>query len=233
MLLERRRSLHARLVGTIEKCYRDRLSEHTERLAHHAWIGEMWEKAAAYLHQAGDGAIQRSAYRQAAAFFRHALEALTRLPASDTATAQAIDIRIKVRPALVPIGESDQVLGYLREAEQLAGAAGDRARLVLVLIHQSYFHSVQGTIPTAVSAAHRASDIASTIDDKPLAIETRIALSQAYRYGGESFRAIEVVTPDLDCLIREFRHDRFDQIGVRSTNHARMELPRAALPAAR
>ena len=216
MLLERRRSLHARLVGTIEKCYRDRLSEHMERLAHHAWIGEVWEKAAAYLHQAGDRAIQRCAYRQAAAFFRQAMAALARLPASETVTAQAIDIRIRLRPALMPIGESDQVLSYLLEAEQLASTAGDRARLVLVLIHQSYFHSVHGAIPTAVSTAHRASDIASTIDDKPLAVETRIALGQAYCYGGESFRAIEVQTPDLDCLIREFRHDRFGQIGVRS-----------------
>src|SRR5215470_15170450 len=47
MLLERRRALHAHLVVAIEARYGNRLDEHTERLAHHAWIGEVWEKAAA------------------------------------------------------------------------------------------------------------------------------------------------------------------------------------------
>jgi class 3 adenylate cyclase/tetratricopeptide (TPR) repeat protein len=216
MLLERRRALHARLVPAIETCYRNRLDEHTERLAHHAWVGEVWDKAAAYLRQAGDRAIERSAYRQAAGFFRQALEALARLPAGDAVTTQAIDIRIKLRPTLVPIGESSQVLDYLREAEQLACVAGDSARLVLVLIHQSYFHSVQGSIADAVSAAQRACPIVAALGDKALAVETRIALGQAYCYGGEPRRVIEALLPDLDYLTRDCRHERFGQIMTRS-----------------
>ena len=54
LLQERRRTLHARIVGAIERFYPDRLSEHVERLAHHAVRGELWEKAVAYLRQAGD-----------------------------------------------------------------------------------------------------------------------------------------------------------------------------------
>jgi class 3 adenylate cyclase/tetratricopeptide (TPR) repeat protein len=216
MLLERRRALHARLVLAIEACYRNRLDEHTERLAHHAWVGEVWDKAAVYLRQAGDRAVERSAYRQAAGFFRQALDALARLPASDDVTTQAIDIRIKLRPTLVPIGESGQILDYLREAEQLARAAGDRARLVLALIHQSYFHSVQGGIADAVSAAQQASQIVATLGNKALGVETRIALGQAYCYGGEARRVIEVLMPDLDYLTRDCRHERFGQIMTRS-----------------
>ena len=216
MLLERRRALHARLVLAIETCYRNRLDEHTERLAHHAWVGEMWDKAAAYLAQAGDRAVERSAYRQAAVFFRQALEALARLPASHDVTTHAIDIRIKLRPTLVPIGESGQILDYLLEAEQLARATGDSARLVLALIHQSYFHSVQGSIADAVSVAQQASQIVATLDNKPLAVETRIALGQAYCYGGESRRVIDVLMRDLDYLTRHCRHERFGQIMTRS-----------------
>jgi class 3 adenylate cyclase/tetratricopeptide (TPR) repeat protein len=216
MLLERRRALHARLVVAIETCYRKRLDEHTERLAHHAWVGEVWDKAAAYLRQAGDRAIERSAYRQAAGFFRQALEALARLPASDAVTTQAIDLRIKLRPTLVPIGESSQVLDYLREAERLACAAGDSARLVLVLIHQSYFHSVQGSVADAISAAQQAAPIVATLADKALTVETRMALGQAYCYGGEPHRVIEALMPDLDYLTRDCRHERFGQIMTRS-----------------
>ena len=51
---ERRRALHAQIVGAMERVYADRLSEHAVRLAHHAFRGEMWEKALAL--SPGDGA---------------------------------------------------------------------------------------------------------------------------------------------------------------------------------
>src|SRR5262249_32534274 len=66
LLHERRRALHARIVGAIETLYPDRLAEHVERLAHHAVQGEVWEKAFVYLRQAGAKAFGRSANRQAA-----------------------------------------------------------------------------------------------------------------------------------------------------------------------
>ena len=53
---ERRRALHARIVGAIERAYADRLSEHAVRLAHHAFRGEMWEKAWHYLQEMGGAA---------------------------------------------------------------------------------------------------------------------------------------------------------------------------------
>ena len=45
LLHDRRRALHAKIVETIEALYPDRLMEHVERLAHHAFRGEVWEKA--------------------------------------------------------------------------------------------------------------------------------------------------------------------------------------------
>jgi hypothetical protein len=39
------------------------VTEQTERLAHHALRGEVWEKALAYCRQAGEKALTRSAYR--------------------------------------------------------------------------------------------------------------------------------------------------------------------------
>ena len=64
LLQERRRVLHIRIVEAIERFYPDRLSEHVERLAHHASRGELWEKAAEYLHQAGKKAAARSATKR-------------------------------------------------------------------------------------------------------------------------------------------------------------------------
>ena len=61
LLQDRRRALHARIVEAIERLYPDRLTEHIERLAHHALRGETWEKAVMHLQQAGVKALGRSA----------------------------------------------------------------------------------------------------------------------------------------------------------------------------
>jgi tetratricopeptide (TPR) repeat protein len=60
LLHDRRRALHARIVGVIERVYADRLSEHADRLAHHAFRGEMWEKALHNLREMGSSASKPS-----------------------------------------------------------------------------------------------------------------------------------------------------------------------------
>jgi predicted ATPase len=80
LLQERRRTLHARIVEVLERLHADCVTEHVERLAHHAFRGEVWDKVVRYARQAGLRGLDRSAYAQAGAYFDHALEALTRLP---------------------------------------------------------------------------------------------------------------------------------------------------------
>ena len=48
LLGDRRRASHARIVEAIEASSPDRLAEHVERLGHHAFRGEVWDKAVAY-----------------------------------------------------------------------------------------------------------------------------------------------------------------------------------------
>ena len=55
-----------RIVEAIEEMYPDRSAEHTERLAHHAFRGEVWDKAVTYLRGAGTRAFARSAHRRRA-----------------------------------------------------------------------------------------------------------------------------------------------------------------------
>ncbi|MGH8722499.1 MAG: hypothetical protein ACREU4_10965, partial [Burkholderiales bacterium] len=56
LLHERRRALHARVVDAIERLYPDGLAEHRDRLVHHAFRGEVWSKALAYLRDLGQAA---------------------------------------------------------------------------------------------------------------------------------------------------------------------------------
>jgi predicted ATPase len=61
LLHERRRALHERIVDALERLYPERLGEQVERLADHAFRGELWPKAVAYLSQAGTKALRSSA----------------------------------------------------------------------------------------------------------------------------------------------------------------------------
>ena len=49
LLQEQRRSLHARIVTAFETLYPDRVGERADWLAHHAFRGEVWEKALKYM----------------------------------------------------------------------------------------------------------------------------------------------------------------------------------------
>ncbi len=80
LLQDRRRQLHAQIVAATERLYPDRLSEHVERLAHHALRGHLWDKAVRYGRQAGTRALDRSALREALAAFEQARVALQSCP---------------------------------------------------------------------------------------------------------------------------------------------------------
>ena len=60
LLQDRRRAIHARIVGVIERVYADRLAEHVDRLAHHAFRGEVWDKALHYLRETGSSGSKPS-----------------------------------------------------------------------------------------------------------------------------------------------------------------------------
>src|SRR5262249_28353001 len=129
LLHDRRRVLHARILQTIEALYPARVLEHVERLAHHAFLGELWDKAVKYLSQVGSKASAPSAYRDAVLSLERALEALSHLPQSRETLEQAIDLRFDLRGALFPLGQSKAMLDHLREAERLAKSLNDHRRI--------------------------------------------------------------------------------------------------------
>src|SRR5436309_2182448 len=105
LLHDRRRELHARIVGAVETLHRDRLGEQIERLAHHAVQGDLRDKAVHYLRQVGLKASARSALPEARASFEQALDALEGLPESRATLEQAFDIRLGLRPVLSQLSE--------------------------------------------------------------------------------------------------------------------------------
>jgi predicted ATPase len=73
LLQDRRRDLHARITEAIERLAAERIAEQSERLAHHALHGELWEKAVSYLRQAGLRAMARGAHLDAVPYLQQAV----------------------------------------------------------------------------------------------------------------------------------------------------------------
>jgi len=129
LVQERRLVLHLRILEALESRLADQPSEEIEPLARHALGAEAWDKAVGYLRQAAQRTMTRSSYDAAAGLLREALRALERLPETPDTLAQAVDVRLELRLALIPLGRYQDVLVVMREAEDLATRLGDRARL--------------------------------------------------------------------------------------------------------
>src|SRR6185503_10869002 len=163
-----------------------------ERLARHALGAEAWHKAATYLRQAGQRTMTRSSYGAAAGLFREALQALERLPESPDTLAQAIDIRLELRLALIPLGRYHDALAVMREAEGLATRLGDPARLGRVLADISArLRNVAGEHLQAIEVGRRALAIAAASGDGELELEAQYRTGQAYFAIGDYGHALD------------------------------------------
>src|SRR5262249_32925937 len=120
LLQERRRLLHAQIVGTIEARAGERVAEQVEHLAYHALRGVERADALAYSPLAGEGVLVRTAYRGATGDLEQALSASPHLAEHREMHEQAIDLRPALPPALLPSADFGRMLTYLREAETLA-----------------------------------------------------------------------------------------------------------------
>src|SRR5512139_1476723 len=168
LLHDRRRTLHGQIVEAIERLYPDRLTEHIERLAHHAVRGEAWEKAVAYLYQAGAKAFARSAHDEAATYFEQALAAQPRLPESHETLEQAIDIHFDLARSLLPLGQVERSLQHIRNGEGLARALGNQRRLGWVSVYMCDHLWHRGDFAESCRFGQSAQAIAKTIQDVPL-----------------------------------------------------------------
>jgi DNA-binding NtrC family response regulator/tetratricopeptide (TPR) repeat protein len=184
LLAEHRRGLHARVVGAIEVQYADRLDEHTEKLAHHAVQGQLWERAAPYLRQAGLKAADRSANHEAVACLEQALEALGHLPGG-RATNEAIDLHLDLGRVLVPLADYGGCLEHLSEAAKLADARGERGRRGRALASQCLMLRITGATYAAIEAGRAALAIASEVADADLAATASFFLGTAHHTRGE------------------------------------------------
>ena len=214
LLQERRRVLHTRIVAALEALAGDRLDDQVERLAQHALRGEVWEKALAYGHQAGDKAWTRSAYREAVVCCEQALIALEHVPDSRAATEQAIDLRLGLHSALNALGEAPgRLLDHLRSAETLVQTLGDHLRLGRVYTSMGSTFWVAGEVDRAITSCQHALAVAVTLGHVGLQAWAHHILGMAYYDAGDYARAVESLGRNVALLQGELLSERLGASG--------------------
>jgi len=209
LLQERRRALDTRIVAAIEEMNAERSTEHTERLAHHAFRGGVWDKAVSYSREAGTRAFSRSAHRTAVRYFEQALKALSYVPKTPETIGRGIDLRLDLRYSLSPLGDFGRMLDHLTEAEQLADALGDRRRLGLVASFLTNYFNVMLDLERAIEYGERAVAIASEIHDTTVAVLANTFLGLARYSMGEFPAAIALSRRNIALLHGDLARERF------------------------
>jgi len=213
LLQEHRRALHARILRVIEELNADRLAEHAERLAHHAFRGELWLKAFQYLRQAGARAFSRSANREAVAWFDQALVALDHLPETRDRLEQAIELRFDLRGALLALGELGRLSESLLEAETLAGTLGDQRRLARVFAYRGYLLHAIGHQGQAIEYGRRAIEVSKIAEDSNVTVAANYYLGLVYHSLGDYQGAVQCHRFTVETLVEERIRERFGMAG--------------------
>lgn len=231
MLLGLRRSLHAKAVEVIESRFADRLDEHIDRLADHAFHAGLWEKAVPYQLRSCRRAIKRGANQDAVSICERGLETLSHLPASAAKIKAEIDFRLTLVIALEPLGKHRQIADVLREASRLADPFGDPQRTAAVNCQLAVALWRLGEHPAAMSAAETARGIANQIRDSSLQFASLLIVGIVHHETGTFAasvdiheRCIALETPELDqkragwaaypsVLLRTFMADSLIELG--------------------
>lgn len=208
ILISRRRRLHALIVEVLEAQSGVHLEEKIDLLAHHAYQGEVWEKAYTYLQQAGLKSMDRAAVREAVGQFEQALSAGAQLPETRESLERAIDLRFELRNALWSIGAFEEILNHLRDAEQLAEKLDDPRRIGWISVFRSASLWQIGRSTEARSAAEDALTINEAPKDLSLAIGANFYLGCAFVTSGDCRRAETFFQKVADSLEGELSRQR-------------------------
>jgi predicted ATPase/class 3 adenylate cyclase len=209
VLAERRRALHARLVEVIERVAADRGTEQIERLALHAFLGEVWGKAFEYLRGAGQRAATRSAFGDAALHFQNALVAGRHLSDAREQLEWTYEILLSRGEALFALSKFEESLASVREAEAIALRLADERRLGRIWNRQSMHHWIRSEAVPALALAERTRALPASADDLGLHGPARDMVGRCCFSLGEYRRAVAEFSENLRIVKGELERARF------------------------
>ncbi len=190
LLRSRRRELHEKIAKALET----RLAQSEPAVvAHHYGRAGLSEQASGYWEKAGDDAAGRSAYAEAEANFRTALEEASLLQQGPARTRRLLGLRLKLGPALsVTKGlQSEEVAATFREAYELGREVGEGPDLFRAIWGLSNNAAVSGRFEEAAVRADELIGLGRRLADEDLLIEAYHCRWSAALFRGEIRLAID------------------------------------------
>jgi transcriptional regulator with AAA-type ATPase domain/tetratricopeptide (TPR) repeat protein len=203
-----RRSLHARIVQVMEDLYPQPRLEQVQRMAHHAYHGGLWAKAAQYLRRAGGQAAVACAHREAVACLENALAALAHLPETRQTREAVVDITFELRNSLLPLGEFAAIFEKLERVRPIAEALGDQQRPAWLNVYLTDYFRQIGDYGRAVESGRRAMAQAEEVGEPPLLVASRTYMGHVNHARGDYRGASELLARNVGLLTGDLARQR-------------------------
>jgi len=186
LLHERRRTLHGRLVEAIERLDSERLPTQLDRLAHHAFRGEIWGKALTYCQEAGARGFARSAHAEALDRVDQALHALHQLgePARNTLSELLLVAQRAAALRALRGYAAAEVEEVYRQARELCLAVGDTPERFSIEWQQMQFFLVRGDLDAAAELSTRLLAHAERRQDRSELMDAHLATGMTLFHQG-------------------------------------------------
>jgi class 3 adenylate cyclase/predicted ATPase len=187
LLRSTRQQYHQRMARVLEAQFPEVVETQPELVAHHYTEAGLSELAITYWQQAGERAVQHSAYVEAIGHFTKGLEVLKAIPDTPERARRELHLQTALGPALVvtqgpAAPETEQA--YTR-AQELCGQVGETSQLFPVLWGFWRFYNNRGEPHRARTLGEQLLSLAHQTHDSALLLEAHHTLWATLVSSGE------------------------------------------------
>jgi predicted ATPase len=187
LLKRERQRLHQRIAQVLVDRFLDTSTTQPELVAHHYTEAGLIEQAIPYWQQAGERAVDRSAYLEAISHLTKGLELLQTLAETVERPHQELNLQTPLGLAFMATKNyaAPEVGQAYSRARELCSKVGETPQLAQVFYGLWIFHLVRAELPTAYEAAEQLLRLGENTQDPALIMEGHHGLGQITYYMGE------------------------------------------------
>src|SRR5262249_40765151 len=191
--LGHRVGLHSRTGELLGRTYGRRSGEIAGELAMHFEHGRDFERAVKYRRQAGEHALRRHGYREAAEHASRGLESLKAQPESQERTQQELTLHVMLGSALTALKghAAPEVEQASARAHELCERVDDTDRVFPVLLALGWFYLMGGPSDAARDVGTRLATMAEATGDPAILLAAHNVLGLVSFYRGEFEAALD------------------------------------------
>ena len=170
-----------------------------ERVAYHAYQGQLWEEGLTWSLAAAEGARAVYAFATAALLYQQALDCLGRLPTTDDRRRLGIEVRLSLSRVGFYI-QPGRLMVWLAQAEEDALALGDSTLLALVWLAQSGSLYIRGRFREAQPRLERLLPLVERLGEPLQVARTLNILGRLLTMAGDAGRGFPLLAQAIAGL---------------------------------